>query len=255
MSAISMATESPGDAPVVLITGGARRLGAAMAMAFHQQGFRLAIHYHQSRHDATQLAATLPGSKAFQADLAVNTEIEHMVQSLKAHFGRLDVLINNASTYFPTPLDEVTEGDWHKLMASNLTGPFFLSRSLATELAGRGGTIVNMADINGRQPLRGYSVYSLAKAGMIMLTRAMARELAPQVRVNGIAPGSILWPEGDAGMNEEAKQALLERIPLGRCGNPADIAHLALLLATNPGYMTGQVIAVDGGLNLAGGYD
>ena len=254
-----MATES-GSGPVALVTGAARRLGAAIASALHDAGHNLVIHYGRSADAARELAATLdqrrPGSAvAIGANLASLPDIERLARGARARWGRIDCLVNNASAFYPTPLAEVTEGQWDDLLASNLKGPFFLSRALAPDLTAAEGTIVNLADINGRIALRRYPAYRIAKAGTLMLTRVLARELAPAVRVNGIAPGAILWAEGAAEMGQGARQRLLERIPLGRLGDPSDIAVLAVLLATRPGYLNGQTISLDGGLSLTGGYD
>ncbi|KJS08648.1 MAG: hypothetical protein VR73_04640 [Gammaproteobacteria bacterium BRH_c0] len=246
--------------PVALVTGAARRIGAALCRALHARGYNVAIHYGHSATEAQQLCAELNSLRAdsaavFQADLNSIAAIDDLAATVTARWGRVDALLNNASSYYPTPLDNVSEEDWNNLLGSNLKGPLFLSRALAAELQKNGGVILNMADINGRSPPKGYPLYAIAKAGNIMLTKTLARELAPKVRVNGIAPGSILWAEGAATMDEASRQQLLEKIPLQRSSTVEDITALALLLVTNPGYMTGQVIAVDGGLGLAGGYD
>lgn len=259
--AIDAAPTETSQLPLVaLVTGAARRIGAALCRALHARGCNVAIHYGHSATEAQQLGAELNGLRAdsaavFQADLNSIAAIDSLAATVTARWGRLDALINNASSYYPTPLADVAEADWNNLLGSNLKGPLFLSRALAAELQKRGGVILNMADINGRSPPTGYPLYAIAKAGNIMLTKTLARELAPRVRVNGIAPGSILWAEGAATMDEASRQLLLEKIPLQRPGTLDDITALALLLVTNPGYMTGQVIAVDGGLSLAGGYD
>ena len=164
--------------------------------------------------------------------------------------GRVDVLVNNASSFFPTPFEEATEQQWHQLMDSNLKGGFFLCQSLAESLRKQRGSIINIADIYARSPLAGYSIYCIAKAGNAMMTKALARELAPRVRVNGIAPGVILWPHHDEQMSETVKQQVNQSVPLQRIGHPRDIAGMALFLATDASYITGQVIAVDGGSHL-----
>lgn len=245
---------------VALVTGAARRIGAAICRALHQHGYNIAIHYGKSAEDALLLGAELNHLRAdsaavFQADLNSIAAINALAAAVTARWDRLDALINNASSYYPTPLADVGEEDWNNLMGSNLKGPFFLSRAVARELQKRGGVILNMADINGRSPPKGYPLYAIAKAGNIMLTKVLARELAPQVRVNGIAPGSILWAEGAAEMDEASRQKLLAKIPLQRSGTIEDITALTVLLVTRPGYITGQVITVDGGLGLVGGYD
>jgi pteridine reductase len=246
--------------PVILITGAAHRLGAAMARALHARGCNLVIHYGRSATDAGALAAELNRQRgnsaiALAADLGNVTAIEALAQQTLAPWGRLDCLINNASSFYPTPLVDASESQWDELLSSNLRGPFFLSRALAPALTESGGTIVTIADINGRTPLPGYPIYNIAKAGNIMLTKTLARELAPAVRVNGIAPGAIMWPEGDTDFSDSTRERLLAKIPLGRLGTMEEIAALATLLALNPGYLSGQVIAMDGGLTLAGGYD
>ncbi|MCK9563572.1 MAG: pteridine reductase [Bacteroidales bacterium] len=246
--------------PTILITGAAHRLGAATARALHSRGCNLIIHYGRSATAAGALATELNGYRAgsavtVAADLSDDAAIAALAKRALEPWGRLDCLINNASSFYPTPLAEATPRQWDELMSSNLRAPFFLSRALAPALLDSAGTIVNLADINGRQPMPGYPVYNIAKAGNIMLTKTLARELAPRVRVNGIAPGAILWPEGDAGFNADTRQRLLAKIPLGRMGTADEIAALAVLLALEPGYLSGQVIAVDGGLGLAGGYD
>lgn len=253
-SAISAATV-PGAPPVALVTGAARRLGAAIAEALHRRGYNIAVHYGRSAAAAEALCRQLNrlranSAVALQADLRDLKQTQQLAHSAIALWGRVDTLINNASAFYPTSMATVGERQWDDLLASNLKGPFFLSHALAAELSARNGTIVSLADINGRAPLKGYPVYSIAKAGVVMMVKALARELAPQVRVNGIAPGAILWPEGDAAMDEAVQQQLLAQIPLGRLGTEADIAALAVLLAAEPGYLTGQVIAVDGGLSL-----
>src|SRR5690606_24873503 len=240
MSATTMATEAAGR-PVALVTGAARRLGAAIASALHGAGHNLVIHYGRSADAARALARTLdqrrPGSAiALGANLANLPEVAALAEGARAHWGRVDCLVNNASAFYPTPLTTVTENQWDDLLASNLKGPFFLSRALAADLTAAGGTIVNLADINGRIALKGYPAYSIAKAGTLMLTRVLARELAPAVRVNGIAPGAILWSEGAAEMGEAARRRLLDRIPLARPGDPAYIASLSLPQSTRLGF-------------------
>ncbi len=243
--------------PVVLVTGAARRIGATIARHLHAAGYRLALHYGASRREAEDLAHALnhrrPGSAVlFQADLRDLAQVERLAREVTKHFEGVDALVNNASSFHPTPLATSTEALWDELMGSNLKGPFFLSRALAESLRTRRGRIVNITDINARQPLKEYPIYCIAKAGVEMMTRSLALELAPHVQVNGIAPGSIIWPEGDAAMSEADKADLLPNIPLQRNGAPADIAALALHLVRDPGYITGQVIAVDGGLRLRG---
>lgn len=246
--------------PVALITGGARRIGAAITREFHAQGYDVAIHYRRSRSEAESLGKTLndirPRSAAcFQADLTRMDDIRRMASVVTHQWQRLDTIVNNASSFYPTPFKSVNEAQWNDLLDGNLKGPFFLAQALAGELRNSRGTIVNIVDINARYPLRNFSVYCIAKAGLAMLTKSLALELAPEVRVNGIAPGAILWPDEDAQMPMEAREAMLSRIPLHHLGQPEDIARLAVFLAATPGYLTGQVIAVDGGLSLSGKLD
>lgn len=241
---------------VALVTGGARRIGAATCRALHQRGFAVLIHYHHSAEEANRLAGELNRSRpdsarTLQADLASVDKTEQLASAALAAWGRLDTLVNNASTYYPTPLAQASEAQWEDLMGSNLKGPFFLARSLAPALTASGGTLINIADINARRPLKGFPIYCMAKAANLMLTKSLALELAPAVRVNGIAPGSVLWPEGAASLDEEGKAETLARVPLQRTGSVDDIVAVVLMLATESGYLTGQVITVDGGASLA----
>jgi pteridine reductase len=237
-----------------LITGGARRLGAAMAAAFHGAGADVVLHYRRSRHDAEALAASLearrPRSCALvQADLLDTEALPELVARAAAAFGGLDILVNNASGFYPTPVGKITTTHWEELIGSNLKAPLFLAQAAVPWLKQhRRGLIINMVDIHARRPLPGHAVYCAAKAGLEMLTYALAGELAPDIRVNGIAPGAILWPE--SGVDEAEKAATLAGIPLGRTGQPEDIAACALYLAREGRYLNGQVIAVDGGRHL-----
>jgi pteridine reductase len=244
------------SAATVLITGAAQRVGATMARYFHSRGFRVAIHYHTSRDAAQALAAELcrarPDSAiALTAALGDIAALEAMVQHLLAHWGRLDVLINNASGFYPTPLGEVSESQWQDLMDSNLKGPFFLAQACLQALRASRGCIVNLVDIHADRPLPRHSVYCIAKAGLAMLTQSLARECGPAVRVNSISPGAILWPTGAAALAAASKQAILDKIPLARSGEPEDLARTAWFLATQAPYITGQNIAVDGGRSIA----
>lgn len=236
-----------------LVTGAARRIGAVLARRLHEAGASVAIHYRDSAQEAREVAAGLeaarPGSAAvFRADLARLDEIGTLVEAVVAWSGRLDVLVNNASTFYPTPLGTITGAQWDDLVGSNLRAPLFLSQAAWPHLRETGGCIVNIVDIHARRPLRDHSVYGAAKAGLAMLTRALAKEMAPQVRVNGIAPGAILWPE--TGMTESVKRDILEQVPLGRPGEPDDLADALLWLVARARYVTGQVIPVDGGRSL-----
>jgi len=236
-----------------LVTGGARRLGAAIVEALHDAGARVVIHYRASGGEAEALAARLeaarPGSAVcVQGDLVDTLGLPGLAERAAAAFGGLDLLVNNASSFYPTPFGRITERHWDELMGSNLKAPLFLSQAAAPWLRKQHGAIINMVDVHARRPLAGHAVYCAAKAGLEMLTYSMARELAPEIRVNGIAPGAILWPE--TGIDEAEKAATLAGIPLGRTGAPADIAACALYLAAPGSYLNGQVIAVDGGRHL-----
>ena len=233
-----------------LITGAARRVGAQLARALHAEGANLAIHCHRSLAEAEQLAAELnavrPASAlVFGADLRDGAQPARLGAQACARFGGLNLLINNASSFYPTPLGSITLSQWQDLMGTNLQAPLFLSQAAAPPLKASRGAIINIVDIHGLRPLRDHTVYSTAKAGLIMLTRALARELAPEVRVNAVAPGAVLWPE--AGMDEGRKGKILEQTPLHRPGSPADIARAVLFFAAESPFVTGQILAVDGG--------
>lgn len=237
---------------VALITGGARRVGAEIARTLHAHGMHLVIHYRSSKDDAHVLQAELekhrPKSVSLvKGDLRKVAQLPGIVEEAVAAFGRLDALVNNASSFYPTPVGQATEEQWEDLIGTNLKAPFFLAQAAAPYLMKNHGCIVNIADIHGERPIKQYPIYSAAKAGLVMLTKSLARELAPEVRVNAIAPGTILWPEGEAEVNEVQKQEMLARIPLRRSGSPDDIARTALFLIRDAEYINGQVIAVCGG--------
>ncbi len=237
--------------PVALITGAARRIGAELARRFHAEGYDVALHCNRSVTEATnlrdQLNAERPDSATvLTAELADITAIEQLTLEFCRWRQRLDVLINNASSFYPTPFGNASEADWDNLIGSNQKGPFFLCQALHSQLESSGGCIINIADIHARQPLKDHSIYCIAKAGNLMLTKSLAKDLAPAVRVNGIAPGAILWPEQQQ-LNDADQRQMLEKIPLSRLGSPADIAATALFLAQKGHYITGEVIAVDGG--------
>jgi pteridine reductase len=235
---------------VVLITGGGRRVGAAISRKLHAAGATIVIHYHRSVADAQALAIELntarPGSATtLGGDLLNLSVLQSLVDATLARHGHLDVLINNASTFYPTPIGEITCAQWDDLIGTNLRAPLFLSQAAAKHLKARSGSIINIVDIHGMRPLRHHLVYSPAKAGLIMLTQALARELAPEVRVNGIAPGPVEFPA--TGLTEEMKQAIIEKTLLKRRGSPDDIARAALFFCSDAPYVTGQILAVDGG--------
>lgn len=254
-------TAQNNSTPVALITGGAKRLGAATARQFHQAGYRLVVHYRHSAEAAEALAAELnterPGSVVvLSADLNQHTQVLQLAAAAVDCFGRLDVLVNNASSFYPTPIGQVTDADWNDLFASNAKAPFFLSQALLPALQQYKGCIINMVDIHANNPLAEHPVYCMAKAALVMQTRALARDLAPTIRVNAVAPGAILWPEAGSSaqsaaqmLSEQDKTGILAQIPLGALGQPEDIARTVLFLATAP-YITGQIVAVDGGRSL-----
>ena len=241
--------------PAALVTGSARRIGAAIARRLHAAGFDLALHYRDSAGEAQALAAELESARAgsvvlLQADLAQFDRLPELVAKAVGRFGRLDALVNNASAFYPTPFGTTTPAQWDELFAINARAPFFLAQAAAPHLASANGAIVNIADIYAERPLRGHAVYAMGKAALLQMTRALALELAPQVRVNAVSPGAILWPDG--GIDPHVQDRLLAQTPLGRIGDPGDIAGtVAWLLGDTAGYVTGQVIHVDGGRHTA----
>lgn len=243
--------------PVVLITGSARRIGACIARHLHQLGYKIALHHRNSVQEAKALAADLNQLRAnsvitIYGDLNQLNEIQQVVDAAVAHWGRLDAVINNASSFYPTPLGSVTQEQWDDLLNSNLKAPFFIAQAAAKALQISHGCIINIADIYADRPLKDHPVYCAAKAGNVMLTKSLARELAPEVRVNGIAPGAILWPEQNDEQQQNKQQNILDRIPLAREGDPEDIAKAVEFLLAQAPYITGQIITVDGGRSLTG---
>jgi pteridine reductase len=238
---------------VVLITGGARRVGAEIARTLHAAGANVMIHYRSSAAAAIVLADEFNRLRAhsaaiFAAHLLTAEAPDKLIAAALLEFGRLDILVNNASSFYPTPVGQITVAQWDDLMGSNLKAPLFLSQAAAPSLRAHGGLIINMVDIHALRPLKAHPVYCAAKAGLAMLTRSLARELGPEIRVNGIAPGPVLWPEGD--MDEALKREIIDKTALKRQGTPQDIARTALFLAKDAPYMTGQIIAVDGGRSI-----
>jgi pteridine reductase len=234
-----------------LVTGGARRVGAAIVRALHGAGANVVIHCHRSLAAARALASELenarPDSTAVIAcDLLDTAELPRLISQTHERFAALHLLVNNASTFYPTPLGKITLADWDDLIGTNLRAPLLLAA--APELRRTQGAVLNIVDIHGLRPLRDHAVYSVAKAGLIMLTRALARELAPEVRVNAIAPGPVLWPE--APMADEQKAAIIDKTPLHRHGSPADVARAVLFFASEAPFVTGQILAVDGGRSI-----
>jgi pteridine reductase len=243
----------PMDGRVILITGGARRIGAAMSRGLHAAGADVVVHCRHSTDEAAALCEELEtrreGSAAWlSADLLAADAATRLVQEAVEKFGRLDALINNASTFYPTPVGSITESDWEDLVGTNLKAPVFLCQAAAPFLAVNGGSILNLVDIHARRPIRDHAVYCAAKAGLVALTQALAKDLGPEIRVNAIAPGAILWPE--SGLDEAARDEIIARTALARAGNPEDIVACARYLLGDAGYVTGQVIAVDGGRSL-----
>lgn len=237
---------------VVLITGAAHRIGASTAQLLHAEGMNLVLHYRSSREAAQKLQEKMLEKRAdsvilVQTDLHKIDNLPALVKEATDAWGRLDVLINNASTFYQTPLNKATEKHWDDLMGTNLKAPFFLSKAAAAQLKKNHGCIINMVDIHAERPLKAYPIYSMAKAGLAMMTRALACDLGPEVRVNGVAPGAILWPEN---IDDITKQRIVSRTFLKRKGDPSDIAAAILYLIRDARYMTGQVLTIDGGRSL-----
>lgn len=240
---------------VILITGGARRVGAAICRLLHAGGVKLMIHYRTSVDEARALQAELnlqrPQSVAIiQGDLLNLAMLSNLVQETINHYGKLDVLINNASSYYPTEIGEIGAREWDDLIGSNLKAPLFLSQAAATELRKQHGCIVNITDMHVERPKKGYVVYSVAKAGLATLTRSLAHELGPEVRVNAVAPGPVLWPEENPQFDELYRQRVISQTLLKRVGEPDDVARAVRFLIQDAPFITGQVIAVDGGRSL-----
>ena len=241
---------------VVLITGGARRVGAAICRLLHANGARLMIHYRTADWEARALQSELnlqrPQSAAIiQGDLLNGAMLSSLVQETIAQFGRLNALVNNASSYYPTELGEIGEAEWEDLMGSNLKAPLLLSQAAAVELRKHHGCIVNITDMHVERPKKGYVVYGVAKAGLVALTKSLALELAPDVRVNAVAPGPVLWPEDNPQFDEIYRQRVISQTLLKRLGEPDDVARAVRFLIQDAPFITGQVIAVDGGRSLS----
>jgi pteridine reductase len=248
-----MVQDSRLEGRVALVTGAARRLGAAIAGALHRAGASVVVHYGRSRPEADALVASFnadrPGSAvALQSDLLDLARLPGLVEAAHRAFGRLDILVNNASTFYPTAIGSITPAQFDDLVGTNLRAPLFLAQACAPALRAAHGTIINMVDIHAQRPLKTHTVYSVAKAGLAMLTKSLARELAPEVRVNGIAPGPVLWPE--RGLDAALKTEIVAKTALKRMGSPDDVARAALYLAADAPFVTGQIIAVDGGRSL-----
>jgi len=242
------------DRPVALVTGAGRRVGAVIARTLHAAGYDLALHYRHSANDALALAEELEQQRdgstlLLQAELAELASLPTMIERLLAHFGRLDALVNNASAFFPTPLGSATAAQWNELFASNAQAPFFLSQAAIPALRKARGGIVNLIDIYAERPLAEHAIYGMAKAALAAMTRSLALELGPEIRVNGVAPGAVMWPSD--GKPYDDQQAMLARTPLKRAGAPEDVAGAVLWLLRDAPFVTGQIIRVDGGRTLS----
>ena len=242
-------------APVALVTGAANRIGASISRCLHKAGFRVIVHYRRSAEAALTLVAELNAQRpdsacCIQADFSDPLGSEALALASLAQWGRVDALVNNASAFFPSPLQETGEPQWQELMNSNARSPLLLARHLQTALVAGKGSIVNIVDSTALHGVANFTPYTMAKAALANMTLSLARELAPDVRVNGVSPGAILWPEYAGGISEAGKQQTLSRIALGRMGNPEDIAQTVLFLIRDASYITGQIIAVDGGATL-----
>jgi pteridine reductase len=254
-----MESEAPRTAPgslhgrTALVTGAARRVGAEIARTLHAAGANVLLHYHSSAEDAAALEGELNAARAGSAraaacDLLDVAALPALIAAATEAFGGLDVLVNNASTFFPTPVGDITEIDWNDIVGTNLRAPLFLTQAAKAALYAREGLVINIADIHGLRPLRRYPVYSVAKAGLIMLTKALARELGPHVRVNAIAPGPVMWPAD--GLDQALQEQIISRTALKRAGSAAEVARTCLFFASEAPYVTGQVLAVDGGRSI-----
>lgn len=237
----------------VLITGAAKRIGAACARRLHREGCHVIVHYKASEREALEMCDELnrlrPASaSALQADLLDKNQLERLAKAALEIGGGIDVLINNASAFYATPFGEASEAQWDELLGSNLKAPFFLAQALRDSLKARQGCVVNIVDIHAERGLPDFSVYSIAKAGLAAMTRVLAKEMGPEVRVNGVAPGAIIWPEHD--LSDPHKQEILQRVALKRSGEPDDIAKAVSFLVRDADYMTGQILTVDGGRTL-----
>ena len=236
-----------------LVTGGAKRIGATIAETLHNNGFNVAIHYNSSSDSAEQLCAQFNAKKqdssiAIGTDLLDQSSLENLIPSLIEKTKRLDVLVNNASTFYPTPIEKIALEDWENLFGTNLKAPLFLSKYATKYLQQSRGTIINIIDIHSKKPLKDHPIYGSAKSGLAMLTRSLASDLAPAVRVNGISPGLILWPENNP--SDQVKNNILQQIPLKKIGTSEDIANCVLFLIEDAPYITGEIIAVDGGRSM-----
>lgn len=239
--------------PVALVTGAANRIGASIVRVLHGAGYKVVLHYRNSAAAAHALMVELNAARAdsvhtLRADLADMSQLQALALQGVSQWGRLDLLVNNASSFYPTRLHEIDEGDWQDLMNSNARAPLFLAKYLHGALRASRGSIVNIVDSTALDGVANFAPYTMAKAALANMTKSLARELAPDIRVNGVSPGAILWPEYTGGVSEAEKDSTLAHTALGRMGTPEDIAHAVLFLARDASYVTGQVIAVDGGV-------
>jgi pteridine reductase len=248
--------KAPLHGKAVLVTAGARRVGAAICRHLHAAGASVMVNYLRSGKEARALVAALNAQRAdsaamIKADLLAPDAPQRLVKATLQAFGRLDVLVNNASSFYPTPMGKLNESAWRDLIGTNLKAPLFLAQAAAGELKKRRGCIVNIVDIHAEFPLKDYVIYTIAKGGLAALTRSLAREMAPAVRVNGVSPGPILWPDAAIWKSAKTRQAIVNRTLLKRTGEPDDIARAVGFLVADAPYVTGQIIAVDGGRSIA----
>ncbi|TNF91317.1 MAG: pteridine reductase [Gammaproteobacteria bacterium] len=243
-------TENPVTGKVALITGAARRIGAEIASTLHGAGMDVCLHYYSSDDEARSLVESLNTQRKnsahlIKADLHDIGMFDGLIEQTLEHKGRLDLLVNNASTFYPTPVGEISEADWSELMGSNLKAPLFLSQAAMKPLKETNGCVINIVDIHAERPMRQHVVYSIAKAGLLAMTKSLAREMGPEIRVNAVAPGAILWPENE--MDAQTQERIIQRTALKRAGGPADIAAAILFLFRDAVYVTGHMLPVDGG--------
>ncbi|MCM0613183.1 pteridine reductase [Marinobacter sediminum] len=241
--------------PVALVTGSAHRLGAHTAQALHGRGWKVIVHYRSRKQQADALVASLNATRpdsatAIQADLSQMDDVRRLGEDAVGHWGKLDGLVNNASVFYPNPTQDATPEDWDSVLHTNLRAPFFLLQACLPTLRKNNGCVVNLIDIYSEKPLADHPLYCASKSGLAALTRSWAKDLAPIIRVNGVSPGAILWPEGDATMNENHQQTILEKTPLARTGTPDDIAKTIVFLMCDAPFITGQILSVDGGRSL-----
>jgi pteridine reductase len=240
---------------VVLITGSARRIGAVIARTLHNEGMNIVLHYNQSATEAANLCNELNGIRkdsaiTLQANLQDGVMIRELAQKAHMAWGRLNVLVNNASRFYKTTFPEVTEYAWDDLLSSNLKAPFFLAQAVSPFLRASKGSIINLTDVHGQRPMIDYSAYCISKSGLLMMTKVLAKELGPDIRVNAVSPGSVMWPEGENKLTNEQKQQIIENTSLLRAGEPQDIAEAVLFFIRDASYVTGQTLNVDGGRSL-----